>query len=176
MQIVEKQLSELKEYANNPRLNDEAVKYVANSIKEFGFKVPIVIDKNNVIVCGHTRFKASKQLKLKSVPCIVADDLTEEQIKAFRLADNKVSEQSQWDMNLLNGELKDLLDLNMADFGFLDITPIEDIPDDLESGEQKKGNVIVSINVPSVADYKTIENELKSITNQVGASLSVKLQ
>jgi len=89
MQIVNKNINELKEYINNPRNNDNAVDYVANSIKEFGFKVPIVIDKNNVIVAGHTRYKASKKLGITEVPCIVADDLTDEQIKAFRLVDNK---------------------------------------------------------------------------------------
>ena len=96
MKIIDKKLSELKPYEKNPRKNDEAVKYVMESIKEFGFKVPIIIDKNNVIVCGHTRYKASKKLKLDTVPCIIADDLTEEQIKAFRLADNKVSEKGEW--------------------------------------------------------------------------------
>ena len=89
MQIVNKKVEELKPYVNNPRFNDDAVEYVANSIKEFGFKVPIVIDKNNEIVAGHTRYKASLALGLDEVPCIVADDLNEEQIKAFRLADNK---------------------------------------------------------------------------------------
>ena len=93
---------------------------MANSIKEFGFKNPIIIDKNNVIVAGHTRYKASKKLKLKEVPCIIADDLTDEQIKAFRLADNKVSEVAEWDDDLLNLELSDLtnFDIDMSDFGF----------------------------------------------------------
>ena len=105
-------------YEKNPRKNDEAVKYVAESIKQFGFKVPIVIDKNNVIVAGHTRYKASKKLGLKEVPCIVADDLTEEQIKAYRLADNKVAEQAEWDFDLLGAELDGILDIDMCDFGF----------------------------------------------------------
>lgn len=105
----------------NPRLNDEAVKYVANSIKEFGFKVPIIIDKNNVIVAGHTRFKASKELGLKEAPCIIADDLTDKQIKAFRLAENKVSEKAEWNIDLLNEELDSVLDINMEDFGFINV-------------------------------------------------------
>ena len=91
---------------------------MANSIKEFGFKVPIVIDKNNIIVCGHTRYKAAKKLGLDVVPCVVADDLTDEQIKAYRLADNKVGEDSLWDTDLLNGELDDILNIDMTDFGF----------------------------------------------------------
>ena len=108
MQIVYKKVNELIPYENNPRINDEAVEYVKNSIKEFGFKVPIVIDKNDVIVAGHTRYKASKQLNLKEVPCIIADDLNEEQIKAFRLADNKTNEYATWDIDLLSDELNDL--------------------------------------------------------------------
>ena len=118
MNIIEKKITEIIPYEKNPRKNDEAVKYVAESIKQFGFKVPIVIDKNDVIVAGHTRYKASKKLGLKEVPCIVADDLTEEQIKAYRLADNKVAEQAEWDFDLLGEELNDILDIDMADFGF----------------------------------------------------------
>lgn len=118
MQITELPIKELKPYANNPRKNDAAVQAVANSIKEFGFKVPIVIDKNNEIVCGHTRYKAAKKLKLKKVPCVVADDLSEEQIKAYRLADNKVGELAEWDLELLAEELSDITELNMEDFGF----------------------------------------------------------
>lgn len=118
MNIVQKKLEDLIPYENNPRNNDEAVSYVAESIKEFGFKVPIIIDKNNIIVAGHTRYKASKQLGIKEVPCLVADDLTEEQIKAFRLADNKVSEIATWDLDKLELELLDLKDINMEVFGF----------------------------------------------------------
>ena len=94
MKIIEMQLKDLRPYERNPRRNDSSVDAVAESIKEFGFNVPIVIDKDNIIVCGHTRFKAAKKLKLKSVPCVIKDDLTEEQIKAYRLADNKVGENS----------------------------------------------------------------------------------
>lgn len=117
MNILDLKLSDITPYENNPRNNDEAVEPVLESIKEFGFKVPIIIDKNNVIVAGHTRYKAAKKLKLKSVPCIRADDLTEEQIRAFRLADNKVSEFAKWDNQLLNIEL-DEIDLDMSLFGF----------------------------------------------------------
>ena len=117
MEIIYKKIEELTPYEKNPRINDDAVEYVANSIKEFGFKVPMVIDKNNVIVAGHTRYKASLELGLEEVPCIIADDLTEEQVKAFRLADNKVSEKAEWNFDLLDEELKDI-DINMEDFGF----------------------------------------------------------
>lgn len=117
MQIVNKKLEELIPYENNPRLNDESVEYVANSIKEFGFKVPIVVDKNNVIVAGHTRYKASQKLGLKEIPCIVADDLTDEQIKAYRLADNKVAEKSEWYDELLELEMLNI-DFDLEPFGF----------------------------------------------------------
>ena len=118
MQIVNKQITEIKPYEKNPRRNDAAVKYVAESIKEFGFKIPIVIDKDGVIVCGHTRYKAARKLKIDIVPCIMADDLTEEQIKAFRLADNKVSEKAEWDFDLLDGELADIVNIDMFGLGF----------------------------------------------------------
>lgn len=118
MEIITRKLSEIKPYEKNPRKNDAAVEFVMNSIKEFGFKVPIVIDKDGVIVAGHTRYKASKKLKLTEVPCIIADDLTPEQIKAYRLADNRVAEKSEWDIDLLSGELDDILNIDMAQFDF----------------------------------------------------------
>ena len=97
MQVFEIALNDLKEYENNPRKNDKAVGAVLESIKAFGFRVPLIIDGENVIVAGHTRKKAAELLGLSSVPCIKADDLTPEQIKAFRLADNKTAELSEWD-------------------------------------------------------------------------------
>lgn len=105
-------------YDKNPRKNDAAVKPVAESIKKFGFKQPIVIDKNNVVVCGHTRLKAAKRLRLATVPCVRADDLTEEEIRAYRLADNKTAELAIWDENLLAEELNAINDIDMTDFGF----------------------------------------------------------
>ena len=105
-------------YANNPRLNDNAVDAVAASIKEFGFKVPIVVDGENVIINGHTRLKAAHKLGLKQVPVIVADDLTPEQVKAFRLADNKTSELAEWDLDKLDIELGSIANIDMGDFCF----------------------------------------------------------
>ena len=125
MQLIYKKLKDIKQYENNPRKNDEAVKYVAESIKEFGFKVPIVIDKEGVIVAGHTRWKAAKSLNIKEVPCIIADDLSDDQIKAYRLADNKVAEFAEWDFNILNLELDELLAFDMSTFGF-DIDEVVD--------------------------------------------------
>lgn len=131
MEIQEKKIKELIPYEKNPRKNDAAVEYVANSIKEFGFKVPIVIDKNGVIVCGHTRYKAAQRLRLKTVPCIIADDLNDEQIKAFRLADNKVSEKSEWDFDLLYEELDGIFDIDMEEFDF-------DLPEEQETPDEPK--------------------------------------
>ena len=144
MEIIVKKINEVIPYENNPRKNEEAVDYVAKSIKEFGFKVPIIIDKDNIIVTGHTRLKAAKKLGLKEVPCIMADDLTEEQIKAFRLADNKVSEVATWDFDLLNIELEDIFDINMEEFGFsevnIDWDNVEDLTD--ENYDEPKHNML----------------------------------
>lgn len=117
MEIIIKKIGDIIPYENNPRKNDEAVEYVANSIREFGFRNPVIIDKNNIIVAGHTRVKAAERLGIEEIPCIMADDLTDEQIKAFRLADNKVGEIAEWDLELLDLELIDI-DMDMTDFGF----------------------------------------------------------
>lgn len=114
-------------YVNNPRLNDGAVDAVAASIKEFGFKVPIVVDSDGVIVTGHTRVKAAEKLGLELVPVIVAGDLSPEQVKAFRLADNKTSELAEWDMGKLDIELGEIENIDMNDFGFnIDLPELED--------------------------------------------------
>ena len=118
MQIYDKRLDEIKPYENNPRHNDNAVDAVANSIREFGFKVPIVVDSEGVIVAGHTRYKAAQKLGLETVPCLVADDLNEEQINAFRLADNKVGELATWDLDTLKVELDNIGEIDMNEFGF----------------------------------------------------------
>lgn len=118
MQIFEKALSEIKPYEDNPRNNDNAVSAVVASICEFGFKVPIVIDSDGVIVCGHTRYKAAQEIGLKTVPCVIADDLTPEQVKAFRLADNKVGELATWDFEKLELETAELETVELEKFGF----------------------------------------------------------
>lgn len=131
MQIHEILLADLREYENNPRNNDGAVEAVAESIKQFGFKVPIVIDSENVIIAGHTRLKAARLLGLDRVPCIVADDLTPEQIKAYRLADNKTAELAEWDFSALEIELAELSEWDMSAFGF-DDSLFDDIQADFE--------------------------------------------
>ena len=121
MVIIEKKLDEIKPYSKNPRKNEEAVPFVKNSIEKFGFKVPIVIDKKGTIVAGHTRYKAAVELGMETVPCVVADDLTQDQIRAFRIADNKTGEKAAWDNDLLGEELKSLMDkIDFTDFGFGD--------------------------------------------------------
>ena len=145
MEIIYKNIDELIPYENNPRLNDEAVEYVKNSIKEFGFKVPVVIDKDNVIIAGHTRIKASKELRIKDIPCIIADDLTEEQVKAFRLADNKVSEKSMWDYTKLDEELNNILDIDMSLFDFdINNNDVEIERIDLSNKEFEKYEIIIT--------------------------------
>lgn len=138
MTVVEKKISEIRPYENNPRKNDAAVEYVANSIREFGWKVPIVIDKDGVIVAGHTRYKAAQKLGKTTAPCVVADDLTPEQVKAYRLADNKVAELATWDFSELEFELADLEDLfDMSEFGFFDADEEPDFSDDEEETKQE---------------------------------------
>lgn len=124
MNIVQKTLGEIHPYKNNPRKNAKAVSAVAESIKRYGFLVPIVLSADGEIVAGDTRYKAAKKLKLKTVPCVIADELNPEQIKAFRLADNKVGEIAEWDMDLLSAELADIT-VDMSAFGF-------DLPTDEE--------------------------------------------
>lgn len=113
-------IKKVRPYERNPRRNDNAVDAVAASIREFGFRQPIVVDRDGVIIVGHTRLKAAKKLGMKEVPVLVADDLTEEQVKAYRLADNKTADLSEWDEELLGSELFDLSDFDMAQFGFMD--------------------------------------------------------
>ena len=121
LKITYRKVSDLNPYKNNPRINDDAVPDVAQSIKRFGFLVPIVIDGNNVVVAGHTRLKASEMLGLTEVPCIVADGLTEDEIAAFRLVDNQTSEKSGWDFPMLNLEWENLESKgwDREDFGFV---------------------------------------------------------
>lgn len=159
-EIIYKKLNELKPYENNPRINDGAVEGVKKSIEEFGFNVPIVVDENNVIVAGHTRFKAAKQLNLKEVPCICLKDLTESQIKAFRLVDNKVSELAIWNEDLLNLELGELqtLEINLDDFGFENINPVE-LTNENEEKEEKKELIPVD-------DFKVEDEIIEELKNK----------
>ena len=158
MEIVTKSIHELIPYEKNARKNDKAVPLVAKSIEQFGFKVPIVIDKNNVIVCGHTRYKAAHALGIEEVPCIVADDLTDQQIKAYRLADNKVSEVSKWDKGILSLEMNEIFDFDMSDFGFEIADPVDTVEVELPQKENERERTANAYNL-----YEFDENRCTGI-------------
>ena len=150
IKVVMMKISDLKDYENNPRKNDKAVDAVANSIHSFGFKVPVIIEPDGTIIAGHTRVKASKKLGIEEIPCIVADDLTEDQVKAFRVADNKTAELADWDMDKLIDELKGI-EMDMEQFGFDDLEKlldrdvmedefVEELP---EVAYAKKGDIFI---------------------------------
>ncbi len=120
LKVKEWAIGDVHPYPGNPRINDEAVQAVAESIKEFGWQQPIVVDADGTVIAGHTRLKAAKRLGMETVPVIVASDLTPEQVQAYRLADNKVGELATWDMGKLGEELDGLLDFDMGRFGFDD--------------------------------------------------------
>jgi len=147
LKVKEMRVSEIIPYENNPRKNDGAVEAVANSIKEFGFKVPIIVDKENVIVAGHTRLKAAELLGLETVPVIRADDLSEEQAQAFRLADNKTGELAEWDNEKLREELSELSAELMESLGFSfteeEKRDYEELRDMFEEAEPKEKNKIL---------------------------------
>src|SRR5271166_2096525 len=120
MQVVMRKLSEIREYEGNPRFNDEAVDAVAASIKEFGFRQPLVLDEQDMIIVGHTRFKAAKKLGLEEVPCHIAVGLSPAQAKAYRIADNQTATIASWDQDKLPLELMALqeagFDLDLTGF------------------------------------------------------------
>jgi DNA modification methylase len=146
IKIIEKNVDELIPYDNNARINDKAVEAVAKSIKEFGMKNPILIDKENVIIAGHTRLKALKSLGVNVAPCIIADDLTEEQVKAFRIADNSTAQIADWDLDKLNEELKSI-DYDMSEFG---------LTEQIKEIEQEFAKEVIEDEVPEVDEENTI--------------------
>lgn len=181
MSIVYKEVKDLIPYANNPRNNDEAVDAVAKSIEEFGFKVPCVVSSDGVLITGHTRLKACKKLGIEEVPCIVADDLTPEQVKAFRLADNKTSELAEWDMDKLNIELGEIPDIDMSSFGFdIEIDDIEEVTEvkedeapEVRDGEPKAkyGDIYQLGNHRLMCGDSTKEEDVAKLMNDVKADM-----
>lgn len=163
LQIVNISIEKIKNYENNARKNDGAIEAVKASIREFGFKIPCIVDKENVLVCGHTRVRAARELGLESVPCIVADDLTPEQIKAFRLVDNKTAELSDWDFDKLKIELDELAlcfdELNFEDFGF---DEADLLPDDMELDREDRGQ---TKNIPHLK-YGTLHIQMTDDENE----------
>ena len=172
-------INSIKPYKKNPRKNEEAIPYVMESIKQFGFKNPVILDKDNVIVAGHTRIESAKRLGITEIPCIYADDLTDEQIKAFRLADNKVAEIAEWDIDLLDTELDDILNIDMSDFGFdLDLEDeeekeiIEDeVPEVPEEPKAKLGDIYQLGNHRLMCGDSTKEEDVAKLMNGVKADM-----
>ncbi len=162
--IVLMELKEIHPYPNNPRINDAAVEAVASSIREFGFRSPIIVDGNHVIIAGHTRFKAAKKLKLEKVPVIVADDLSEKEVKALRLADNKTGELAEWDGDLLTKELEDLINIDMSQFGFTE----EEAQSAVEVEEQP---YTMAVNIPQ---YE-IQGECPTISDLIDTDKTEEL-
>lgn len=178
LKVEYRNIADLNPYENNPRLNDGAVDAVAASIKEFGFKVPIVVDSDGVIVTGHTRLKAAKKLGIDTVPVIVADDLTPEQVKAFRLADNKTGELAQWDLDKLDIELDGIDEIDMGDFGFDmnleveddDVEPIDDEDIGGTLPQEHKMKIDSTIIVLTDEEYTLIRSKLDEYLDENGVS------
>lgn len=178
LKVEYRNVADLNPYENNPRLNDGAVDAVAASIKEFGFKVPIVVDSDGVIVTGHTRLKAAKKLGIDTVPVIVADDLTPEQVKAFRLADNKTGELAQWDLDKLDIELGGIDEIDMGDFGFDmnleveadDVDPIDDEGIGGTLPQEHKLKIDSTIIVLTGEEYTLIRSKLDEYLDENGVS------
>ena len=172
MTIVMKNIAEIKPYENNPRHNGSAIDAVASSIKEFGWKQPLVIDKDNVIVVGHTRWLAAKKLGLSEVPCLIASDLTDEQIAAYRLADNKTNELATWDFEKLKTELESISDIDMSQFGFEELeASLDDVKDDdldekgaiSETPYSKKGDIFILGNHRLMIGDSTLKDDVDKL-------------
>lgn len=172
MTIVMKNIVEIKPYENNPRHNESAIDAVASSIKEFGWKQPLVIDKDNVIVVGHTRWLAAKKLGLSEVPCLIASDLTDEQIAAYRLADNKTNELATWDFEKLKTELENISDIDMSQFGFEELeASLVDVKDDefdekgaiSETPYSKKGDIFILGNHRLMVGDSTLKDDVDKL-------------
>ncbi len=181
MKIEIADISSIKPYENNPRkLSDKAIETVAMSLKEYGFRQPIVVDKDRIIVVGHTRFRASKKLGFKEVPITIADNLTPEQINAYRIADNRTSEESEWDNELLKMELKelDLKDFDLGLTGFNEdqlndllfdekqgLTDEDAVPETPEEPITKLGDIWKLGNHRVMCGDSTKEDDVKKLIN-----------
>lgn len=165
-------IDEVHPYPNNPRNNDDAVEYVANSIREFGWQQPIVVDNDGTIIAGHTRLKAAKMLGMETVPVVVADNLTPAQVNAYRLADNKVAEAATWDMDALAVELEGLeVDFDMTMFDFDEIG-FEPSFDDVEDEQKPDESVTVKVLFHDPDLYQTYRDMFSKMEKD-GASVSI---
>lgn len=175
MKVENVSLKDIKPYEKNAKKHPEKqIEYIANSIKEFGWKQPLVLDENGEIIIGHGRYFAAKKLKLDTVPCIYARDLSEQQKKALRLADNKTNE-SEWDLGLLDIELGDIFDLDMSDFGFdMELEPSADEIDHGGIEDKEKKPVAVKIVFQNTKAWRRVENEVRIFCDSLeNVSLSV---
>lgn len=173
MKLVEMQLNDIIPYERNPRINAIAVDDVAESIRQCSYLAPIIVDENNVILCGHTRRLALQKLGYKTCNVLIATGLTEQQKRKYRLLDNKVGEKAEWDYELLNWELEDL-DFEGYDFGFETLDDSFD-EDGLDS-EEEKNTVIATVNCGAVDNYERIKDRLQELADEVGGTLSIKMQ
>lgn len=181
--IVYLTLDEIKPYDNNPRNNTEAVKQVKKSLRDFGFQNPIIVDKDMVIICGHTRYEAAKELKLDSVPVIIADELTDQQVKAFRLVDNKTAEYAEWDYDKLMEEIANITDFDMGEYEFNLIEEeddieniVEDTPPDPELEEEaisKPGDIYLLGNHRLMCGDSTKQSDVEKLMDGKEADLVV---
>ena len=187
MKIEIADITSIKPYENNPRkLSDTAIEKVAMSLKEYGFRQPIVVDKDRVIVAGHTRFRASKKLGLKNVPISIIDNLTEEQINAYRIADNRTAEESEWDSELLKMEIKELeaKDFKLDLLGFNEdqlndilfeekqgLTDEDEVPETPEEPISKLGDIWKLGKHKLICGDSTILNNYEKLFNENKADL-----
>ena len=162
MEIRKIEISALKPYEKNPRRNNKAVDAVVKSIEQFGFKVPIVIDGENVIIAGHTRYKAAQKLGLESVPCICATDLTPEQIKAFRLTENKTAELAKWDLTKLGIELAELSTDLSSEFN-LELSKLDSLVDEQPKKIKPKNDFETVVFTLAAEQLKFVEENLSSV-------------
>lgn len=175
LNIVYKPIKELKPYKKNAKKHSkEQVEQIANSIKEFGFTQPVIIDKHNSVVAGHGRILGAKKAGLKQVPTVCLEDLTEEQIKAYRLVDNKLNE-SEWDVELLNEELEELFDsdINMSDFSFKR-TMIDELEEEIEVEKDVKAEVPFTKYVDENTQYVVLKFNNTRDWNHISSILGLK--
>lgn len=165
MKVQNVNIDTIKPYENNPRDNDDAVGGVAESIKSFGWQQPIVVDKNNVIIVGHTRYKAAQKLNLKEVPIVVADKLSDDQVKAYRLADNKTGENAIWDNKKLIRELDGLSDQLYT--GFKESSVFEDVLDESDNSPITENNKGVTYSLKISTQDKNKFDKIKQYSDEV---------
>lgn len=173
LQVEYVSIDEIKSYPNNAKLHPaEQIEQIKESIKEFGFNDPIAIDKDNVIIEGHGRYIACKELGITEVPIIRLNELSDEQKRAYMLVHNKLTMNTDFDIELLNDELENIFDIDMSKFDF----SVEDIDyTELDDTESEKSKVNISIVFDSYSDYEVIKERLENLADEVNANVSLKM-